>query len=1385
MAVDRRVIRGLQVGGAVLALIVLVALTGLAAVIHYARTDGGRERLRKMVLAQARASLPGLAIGRIGGDYIHDLVLEDVRIRDRQGRDAVRVDRLTARFSLAPLVRRRLFVRELLVERPQVLGRPTERGTLNLAELTAPGKTEPAKTPAEPAGQGSSLGIQVDRLSVTGATADVETVAGQRILLDDLELQGKLALAGEDMRLEVAPLEASAVVDGQAYRVRLQSKAMVSADAIHAVLDELVVGGVAPRDEDIVVRGQAGGPREKIGFRVEVGLPPQAGSLRAEGRVGLLRTGELGAYAVTLRAADVNPRLLVATAPRGKLSVTVTAQGTGTPLAPRSRAVLALDMPASRLAGLRLLEARVDATSEGRAWRLARLHVRGAGAEVSARGEGTGPQLQAHLRATIGDPADGRLPAPDFRGQGELTADLRGSLPDDLVLQASGQARKLVIADTRIGSFALKVHGAADKAAGTLSLAARAQVDRVVAGAGKASARSATVQANLEGPFASPRGQLRLAARRVIPGGDVPVLDNLRLDITSDGKNARLRGAVMGPQARGGMAAHGVVSAEQARMSLDRFSIDLRGPRLRQTVALQKPVSLRWRANDLVEVGELKVLARGAKLAGIFQVSGLYRLDRRGRQEPRATAALSLRKASVGGLDPMDADAWVKLGRTQLASGLQAKVGGKADIQMTASVPLAPGRAGGGPGLAREGPLAVQLKTSQIKLDELPLLSRQLARRGVSGGTVSLVASVAGDVAHPDAKIAFDVRELELRKVSGEGRDSVIRRLPGVGAVINVDTRRGSVAASGQALLHKAGFLKFSSTLQMDLGAILAGGDATRAPVQAELEIPRFQIASLASYFDQLQDTEGVLTGKVALGGTLARPTGRADLNIGDARVDKVRFGPVALHAQSAGDKVTGDVEIRQQQGGTLVAHADVSRRGRPALTATATARKLDVTFVRIFTTGVRELAGVVDADLKVAGTVARPAVRGKVYYYDGRLGLVGQPTFHDVAVTLALEPDRIDIQKVQAHSGGSLTGKGWVTLEGGAPSGMVLTAHANRFLLAAAGSTGARLDGDLAVAAELNDAVLAGKVKVPQASLWLPKVGPGGKKLQKIGQHDDVRFVDPAAQAAELKKEDAKQALATDKKQEGSDQLAKQPRKLDIKANAGTVFVRAKDLDVELDSNLRVTGDAAGTPAVNGVVQIRRGRINITGQRFNFEPGEIGFDGGVNPNLNIRITRQYPEALVTVAIRGTPGKPQLGLSSDPPIYDQAQIISLVMTGQPGGQPSTGGAFDPTAAIATAVLGKLADKIAPELGLDVLRVESVKDKTEEGTATGEADTRIEVGKYISERVYLSYAHVFGGAESQNRNEAHVEYRVTRRWLVETVFGDAGVGGVDALWTYRY
>ena len=310
---------------------------------------------------------------------------------------------------------------------------------------------------------------------------------------------------------------------------------------------------------------------------------------------------------------------------------------------------------------------------------------------------------------------------------------------------------------------------------------------------------------------------------------------------------------------------------------------------------------------------------------------------------------------------------------------------------------------------------------------------------------------------------------------------------------------------------------------------------------------------------------------------------------------------------------------------------------------------------------------------------------------------------------------------------------------------------------------------------------VLAGKVSVPNANIWLPKTpsATGGNKLQKVAQHSDLHFVDATAKAAAQRDLDKKR------------QAAAAALRVAFQATASPVYVRGKDMDIEVRSNVQIgtvpSGPHRGAVTLSGAIHIPRGRINIQGQRFDFDHGNVTFDGSwdVNPALDIKLTRQFPDAFVVIELRGTPRKPQLHLSSDPAVYDQAQIVSLILTGQPGGQPSNGKAFDPTSAVTTAVLSRLADQVAPELGLDVMRVEKQDVTNVEGQTTGDTDTRVEVGKYITERIYLSYAHIFGAPDNSNQNEAHAEYRMTRRWMLESIFGDAGQGGVDALWTYRF
>src|SRR5262249_3264401 len=156
----------------------------------------------------------------------------------------------------------------------------------------------------------------------------------------------------------------------------------------------------------------------------------------------------------------------------------------------------------------------------------------------------------------------------------------------------------------------------------------------------------------------------------------------------------------------------------------------------------------------------------------------------------------------------------------------------------------------------------------------------------------------------------------------------------------------------------------------------------------------------------------------------------------------------------------------------------------------------------------------------------------------------------------------------------------------------------------------------------------------------------------------------------------------------------AARARALDLEAEAGPVYVRSKELDLELDSHLRLAtakGAPGGPLGLSGNVHIRRGRLDISGRRFDFERGDLAFDGSPKPNptLHTRPTRQFPQAVVVIQIQGTLEKPELRLMSEPPIYADAQVVSLILTGDPGGGPNTGKPVDVTGAVAGVVLGRL------------------------------------------------------------------------------------------------
>src|SRR5262249_39830258 len=154
--------------------------------------------------------------------------------------------------------------------------------------------------------------------------------------------------------------------------------------------------------------------------------------------------------------------------------------------------------------------------------------------------------------------------------------------------------------------------------------------------------------------------------------------------------------------------------------------------------------------------------------------------------------------------------------------------------------------------------------------------------------------------------------------------------------------------------------------------------------------------------------------------------------------------------------------------------------------------------------------------------------------------------------------PGHVEIQKLHARSNGTFDAHGSADLRGLELLQLTLTAQASRFAVTVGDRTG-RLDGKIGVQAARRDEVLEGHVKVPEATVWLPRIS-GGRTLQSTKPHPNLKFIDRAGRAA------SQRAAAERERQNvaGVERV-----KLDFQAPA--ISVHSRDVNLEGEAHTQI----------------------------------------------------------------------------------------------------------------------------------------------------------------------------------------------------------------------
>jgi translocation and assembly module TamB len=478
-------------------------------------------------------------------------------------------------------------------------------------------------------------------------------------------------------------------------------------------------------------------------------------------------------------------------------------------------------------------------------------------------------------------------------------------------------------------------------------------------------------------------------------------------------------------------------------------------------------------------------------------------------------------------------------------------------------------------------------------------------------------------------------------------------------------------------------------------------------------------------------------------------------------------------------------------------------------------AQKLDLRGLSGMTTTLRRAGGLFDADLNAHGSVRDPKFSGQAACHGCELELAGVGDFREIELAVHGDTDKIVLQELSARDG---DGNGRITAslarkpggDGYQLAGTVavkeLPAYSDGQVLAHV-SLNATLSGNSGGRGGLAEA----KVEVKDAHVKLSD--EKRRKLQSLRTPDEVVIVDDGrpidrAQAKKLKA--AAQRLAPSLPPQQTAANEKAANATNAAAGEGappsvllwkriTIAVTAPDklwvngggAALELGLAPRFRSVLARETHLHGEVIVRRGRVDALGRRFDLKAdSSLQFEGAPDhPTLDATAQYQDNEDNVTVLVtaKGPIDHLTIGVSSpNRPDLTQSQLYTLIITGH---LPSSGGGSgglgataqnEAASLVAGVIAGSLQKTLAKHLPLDVLTIDT-------GGAQGVTGAQVEAGRYVTDRLYVGYVARPGADPTryQNRNAAHLEYRLTARWQIAGEYGDVGTGSADLMWKKSY
>lgn len=667
-------------------------------------------------------------------------------------------------------------------------------------------------------------------------------------------------------------------------------------------------------------------------------------------------------------------------------------------------------------------------------------------------------------------------------------------------------------------------------------------------------------------------------------------------------------------------------------------------------------------------------------------------------------------------------------------------------------------------------------------------LALDLSARGLQFGDIrlgKLTASIQGTYASHALRVSADGRvrnqALQLTLAAQGGLHDQAQKLAwdGVLRTLENQTSPHLQLQSPLPLVAGPGRLELGAgRLAMDKASIdLQSLVYNNALFRSEGSFRALELGQLLAWRQQLTGKTAPLNTDLVLDGRWnMRLAERADGFVeitrrsGDMRLSErstLGLGALSLRAKLQGSQIELNAQVDASRLGSIAAQGQVGlQREDRKLTLTArspvsvhiTASVPKLQTIAALAGPRIALAGSASMDLMARGSLGEIKLSGTVAGEHLALTLYDQGVhLRDGVVHLRLENNIVELQQVLFRGGnGTLSATGHMAL-GGVARGLSATIVASSLQLLASPSAQMTVTGQ-AVASNANGPLLvSGYFAVDHGLFSLPE------KAAPQLDTDVVVVRSGQAQAADR----------------GRPALAEKPAgaftpRIDIELGLGKDFAfKGAGAELRLAGALTLRSEPGATPQAFGSVRVVEGSYKAFGTQLAIESGVFNFQGPLNnPNVNLLAMRRQKEVAAGVRVTGNVHQPRVQLVSEPDLPQEQQLSWLVF-GHSSGGGETGRA---KAAVQGAALGLLnkfgTGRAAQTIGLDTLAI----GESEFGLAGAQV---VNLGKEISDRLYIGYEQSLAGAESVMK----LIYELTPSWSV--VLRGGTVAGMDVFYSKRF